>query len=127
MLYYIDNKVYLEVYIVLKFKILGVIIALIYSFFFNIIIYKGDYSVRETKSIESQVRRLNTKEEKAVIVGSVLVEGAKIVVEKLPFFITQRNASQSNFEIIFKVLNPRDKKLKKIKCLAIERYRVLRN
>ena len=52
-----------------KFKILGVFIALIYSFFSYTVSHSDDYSVRENVFTESQIRKLDKKNEDALISG----------------------------------------------------------
>ena len=50
-----------------KFKVLGVFLALIYSFFSYTVSHKDDYSVREGVFAESQIRKLDRKSEDALI------------------------------------------------------------
>ncbi len=111
----------------LKFKVLGVFIALIYSFFSYTVTHRDDYSVREGVFAESQIRKLESKSEDALI--SVLRSSAEqqSLVEEQPSLGAVPQLAAAAFRVKPEKLRINGEKPKIYRSLAVERYRVLRN
>lgn len=110
-----------------KFKVLGVFLALVYSFFSYTVTHRDDYSVREGVFSESQIRRLDSKSEDALI--SVLRSSSEqqSLVEGEPSLGTAPTLAATVFRGKPEGLRIKSEKQQTYRSLAIERYRVLRN
>lgn len=110
-----------------KFKVLGVFLALVYSFFSYTVTHRNDYSVREGVFAESQIRRLDNKSEDALI--TVLRSSAEqqSLIEGQPFLGTVPTPAAATFRGKPEELRVKSGKYQIYRSLAIERYRVLRN
>lgn len=111
-----------------KFKVLGVFIALIYSFFSYTVSHSDDYSVRENVFTESQIRKLDKKTEDALI---SVVRPSTGEQSSIPEDQPSLGFKMVEFSI-FPKRKPEKVQIKTEKqlfyrSLAIERYRVLRN
>lgn len=110
-----------------KFKVLGVFLALIYSFFSYTVSHKDDYSVREGVFAESQIRKLDRKSEDALISVLRSAKDQQSLLEEQPSLGFSGSATA-----VFPKGRPEELQIKTEKqgfyrSLAVERYRVLRN
>ncbi len=110
-----------------KFKVLGVFLALIYSFFSYTVTHRDDYSVREGVFAESQIRRLDRKSEDALISVLRSTSEQQTLVEGQPSLGTLPPLGATPFRLKPERLRIKSEKQQVYRSLAIERYRVLRN
>jgi len=112
----------------LKFKVLGVFLALLYSFFSYTISYKDDYSVKKDVFIESQIRKLDP-ESRDIVRSDLKLQ------ERFNINVSQNQLSLGSFKTAIPVVAEKNSKESIVKnkkdlfykSLATERYRVLRN
>ena len=111
----------------LKFRVLGVFLALIYSFFLNTINYRDGFFLRERSVRESQIRKLeqDTKDETVLREGtgeerSFTVQRGEPqpAIKEFSLEISQRKID----EVLLK-----NEKQWFYRGIALERNRVLRN
>jgi len=110
-----------------KFKVLGVFLALIYSFFSYTVSHKDDYSVREGVFAESQIRKLDRKSEDALISLLRSAGDQQSLLEEQPSLGVVGSASAAFPKGRPEKLKAKTEKQRFYRSLAVERYRVLRN
>ncbi len=111
----------------LKFRVLGVFLALIYSFFLNTINYREGFFLRERSFRESQIRKLEQDTKGETVLREGTGEDRSFTVhrgESPPVIkeISLEIPKNQKKEIISK-----DKKQWFYRGVALERNRVLRN
>lgn len=111
----------------LKFKVLGVFMALIYSFFLNTINYRDGFSLRERPFRESQIRKLEQENKGESVLREGTGEERSFTVhggEPQPVI---KEFSQEIYQKKKDEIRVKNEKQWFYRGVALERNRVLRN